>query len=603
MTPARRAPAARPRSLAFRLTVAYALIALLGIASVAAVAAVIIDHGYFRTLQAGLTDQARFAATALRPALDRQATAGAWPPACLEADTRALAAGLDTRLTIIAADGAVLGDSWEDAATMVNHADRPEVQAALRGATGINRRRSATVGQRLFYLAIPVNDATGQTIAVVRVAKIEEVVATSLAQLLWAVTGTAIVAMAAALVIAAYLSRRIAGPLQSMREAAERIASGDLGTRVYGAGEGEVGQLAEALNAMAGQLQQRLGELEEANGRSQALLANMASGVVLIDDAGRMAMVNPIALDWLELAGDVVGKPYTGALRWIDLLEAVRESRASGRPERVELRLTPGNERVVSASLTPVAGGRGGVVIVLNDVSEAKRMARLRSEFIANLSHQFKTPVAVIKGYVETLLDGALADPATAREFLTITRDEADRLAWLVSQVLELARLEDPNLLLDLAEADLRDVVGAAGQRFRPAAERDGLTLEVALPDDPAPICCDRTRIEEAVANLLDNARKHSPARGTIRLELTPVREAWRIAVSDQGAGIPEAVLPRIFERFYRGPGAPGGTGLGLAIVKHVAEVHGGRAWATNRRDGRGAAVGIDLAPPAQPGP
>lgn len=414
---------------------------------------------------------------------------------------------------------------------------------------------------------------------------------------------TALAALAPAVLsvgAAVFVSRRIIRPLRVVKRAAERLAAGDLSARAHGVSGGEVGQVAAALNAMADQLQRRLGELERAQDQARALLANMASGVVLIGEDGRIALANPIARDWLALPAEAVGAPYMAAIRQIDLLEGIRSARGSRQPGRVEVRLTPADDRVLAVSLTPVAGGPS-VVMVLNDVSEARRMARLRTEFIANLSHQFKTPVAVIKGYVETLLDGSFAEPETAREFLDIIRTETDRLEWLVAQVLELARLEDPNLLLNMEDVDLREVVAAAGERFRPLAGQRGLRVDIAVPASPAPFRCDRKRIGEAIGNLLDNARKHSPTGGVVRLELVAAPGAWRISVTDEGEGIPEDVLPRIFERFFRGPGATDGTGLGLAIVKHVAEAHGGRAWATNCRYGRGARVGFDLPRPERP--
>lgn len=455
-----------------------------------------------------------------------------------------------------------------------------------------------TTAYALVALLGVVAMAASAAAIMVRAVKVEVEVITALTQLLWAVAATAFVAMVLAIGVASLVSSRIVRPLRGIERAAERLAAGDLTARAHGVDEGEVGRLAAALNAMADQLQRRLGELEEAQDQARALLANMASGVVLIGEDGRIALANPIARDWLALAAEAVGAPYASAIRQIDLLEGIRRARASRQPWRTEMRLAPADDRVLAVSLTPVAGGRG-VVMVLNDISEARRMARLRTEFIANLSHQFKTPVAVIKGYVETLLDGSLAEPEIAREFLHIVRDEADRLDWLVAQVLELARLEDPNLLLNLEDVDLREVVAAAGERFRPVAGQQGLRLDIALPDRPAPFRCDRKRIEEAIGNLLDNARKHSPPGGAVCLELAAAPGAWRISVTDEGEGIPEDVLPRVFERFFRGPGAANGTGLGLAIVKHVAEVHGGRAWAANRRYGRGAQVGIDFPRPA----
>jgi signal transduction histidine kinase len=333
----------------------------------------------------------------------------------------------------------------------------------------------------------------------------------------------------------------------------------------------------------------------------------MASGVLLLDGAGRLVFANPPARQWLDISADAAGRPLTTAaattggpvtlpavIRSGALREATGRVRASGKQERTEFRPQPNGDRALEAIVTPISAG-DGIVVVLNDVSIARRLARLRTEFIANLSHQFKTPVAVIKGYAETLLDGALADEATARDFVATLATEADRLSALVNQVLELARLEDPNLMLELARHDLRDIARDAAERFRSVGGERNITIETDLPSSEASLSCDRRRIEDAVNNLVDNALKHSPVGGTIRVALQRESDGWQLSVRDGGPGIAAEALPRVFERFYRAPGAPPGTGLGLAIVRHVAEVHGGHVFARNRRDRSGAEVGFTL--------
>lgn len=595
-----------------RLTAAFALTALLGIATMAIAAAVILDRGYYRTVTNGLTDQAQFIAVALRPDLtpDAPAAAGA-----LDAKVDALATGLTERLTIIAPDGTVLGDSWDDATKLANHADRPEVAAALQGWVGINRRRSATLGRRLFYLAQPVVDGTGRVLAVVRLAKVEEEVSAALRQLLCAVGGATLCAAAITVAVSALITKRVTHPLLTMKQVAERMTAGDLSERIHALTDDELGDLGDSLNTLAGQLSARLSELTQARDEARAVLMNMASGVLLIDGGGRLVFANPPAQQWLDISVDAAGCPLTTAaattggpvtlpavVRSGALREAAGRVRASGKRERTEFRPQPNGDRTLEAIVTPVSAGdgadrsrSGGIVVVLNDVSLAKRLARLRTEFIANLSHQFKTPVAVIKGYAETLLDGALADEATARDFVATLATEADRLSALVNQVLELARLEDPNLMLELARHDLRDIVRDAAERFRSVGGERGITIETGLPAAEATLNCDRRRIEDAVNNLIDNALKHSPAGGTIRVALQREGDGWQLSVRDEGPGIAAEALPRVFERFYRAPGAPPGTGLGLAIVRHVAEVHGGHVFACNRRDRSGAEVGFTL--------
>jgi two-component system phosphate regulon sensor histidine kinase PhoR len=596
----------KPRRLGIvtRLTAAFALTALLGIATMAIAAAVILDRGYYRTVANGLTDQARFIAVALRPDLTSTALTAA---GALDARVDALATGLTERLTVIAPDGTVLGDSWDDAAKLANHADRPEVAAALQGRIGINRRRSATLGRRLFYLAQPLLDGNGRLLAVVRLAKVEEEVTAALRQLLWAVAGATLCAAAITVAVSALITKRVTRPLLTMKQVAERMTAGDLSERIHALTDDELGDLGDSLNMLAGQLSARLSELTQARDEARAVLMNMASGVLLLDGAGRLVFANPPARQWLDISADAAGRPLTTAaattggpvtlpavIRSGALREATGRVRASGKQERTEFRPQPNGDRALEAIVTPISAG-DGIVVVLNDVSIARRLARLRTEFIANLSHQFKTPVAVIKGYAETLLDGALADEATARDFVATLATEADRLSALVNQVLELARLEDPNLMLELARHDLRDIVRDAAERFRSVGGERGGTVETDLPSSEATVNCDGRRIEDAVNNLVDNALKHSPVGGTIRVALQRESDGWQLSVRDGGPGIAAEALPRVFERFYRAPGAPPGTGLGLAIVRHVAEVHGGHVFARNRRDRSGAEVGFTL--------
>ncbi len=410
-------------------------------------------------------------------------------------------------------------------------------------------------------------------------------------------------AVTAAALIGYLLAQQATRSLQEVTEVARRLAAGHLEQRVYWGGGDELGDLAAALNRTAEALQARNQESWEERERLAAVLAHMESGVLLVDARGRVVVANPAARRLLGLGERDVERPHIEVTRNFHLSEAIDEVFHSGVAVRRELTLVHGGERWVEVSLAPIGGheGRpGGVLAVINDVTERRRLEQLRSDFVANVSHELRTPVTAIQGFAETLLDGGLEDAETCRACVGFIDREARRLSRMVEDLLELARLEARQVSLVRQDLDMVQLARETVERFADRAARDGILLRTELPARRVGAYVDADRIEQVLVNLLDNALKYTPSGGsvTVRLEEVEPEDCVRLSVADTGAGMPPGELDRIFERFYRVDKGrsrqTGGTGLGLAIVKQIVEAHGGSVRAESA-PGAGAVFHVSL--------
>lgn len=511
-----------------------------------------------------------------------------------------------TRITVTLPDGKVIGDSLENPEAMENHRDRPEIATALKGASGSSVRFSDTMGRRLMYYAVPVM-RDGRVVAVVRaslpLAVIEAALNIFYRHVVWgalAVTGVfALLALA--------LTRRISRPLEHMRQVSEQFSQGDLHARVPVPETAELGSLARTMNQMAEQLDERIRMVAAQGNEQRAVLANMVEGVMAVDNSQRILHVNPAACKLLGLSSEAVrGRHLLETVRNIELQEFVTELLgAPGSLER-EVVLRDDTERSIQlhgAALRDGAGGNIGALVVMNDITRMKRLETLRRDFVANVSHELKTPITAIKGCIETLSEGALEQPDDARRFLQMMGRQVSRLEAMVEDLLVLSRLEHESERGGLVEQreSIHDILARAVQTFTARAEAKGILLVMDCPDSlEAPV--NAALLEQAVGNLLDNAIKYSPEE--TRVSVSAARagaDAVEIQIADQGPGIEKRHHERIFERFYRIDPARsremGGTGLGLAIVKHIALAHHGRV-AVESVPGQGSTFSLTL--PAQ---
>jgi two-component system phosphate regulon sensor histidine kinase PhoR len=489
------------------------------------------------------------------------------------------------RITVILPSGKVVAESQRDPEHMDDHRKREEIAGALEdGKVHWSKRLSPTLGPEYFYVALPVARG-GETVAVVRTAKstaaIQEALDVLKERILWGA------AVALALVIAAswFLARRISRPLERMTAGAERFGSGDLGYRLPVAGSKEAAGLAEAMNAMAAQLHEQIQTIVRQRNEQDAVLQSMAEGVLTVDGDGRILDVNDAGAGMFQLdPAKVRGRFVYEVLRRPALLDFVDRALSSPLPLQEEIAIQDGEPRFLAASGSVLRSERNeaiGVIVVLRDVTQLRRLENVRRDFVANASHELRTPVTAIKGFVETLLEGGLDDKENARHFLQIIHQNADRLTALIDDILSLARIEKESDEKRIVRepGPLKTVLDAAIERCGPLAQQKRMRLESACP----PELIARIHaglLEQAVANLIDNAVKYSKEDKTVRIEAKHAAGEITIAVADEGYGIEARHLPRLFERFYvvdRGRSREvGGTGLGLAIVKHIALAHGG---------------------------
>ena len=531
-------------------------------------------------------------------------------PQQLESLVQRLGRASGTRITVIVADrtgatrGQVLADSDSNPTEMENHATRPEFLTALLGRPGRAIRYSETLRQDMMYVAVPVTE-DGRLTTIIRTAVPLTRVNDALASLYGSIAVSAIAAAVLAAIIGLYVSRRISGQMRQIKVGAERLAAGDFTHKLFVPHVEEFASVAESINRMAEELDDKLRRLTHERNEREAVLASMVEGVLAVDTDERVIAVNAAAARLLDTdPAAAEGKSIQEIVRNPDLQHVVAQTLGGHRPVEADIVMRVGaEERNLQANGTLLHGdGEGddvGAVVVLNDVTRLKRLEAVRRDFVANVSHELKTPVTSIKGFAETLEDGALEDPAAAHRFVRIIAGQADRLNSIIEDLLALSTLEQSgdSPLLQLEEADLCDVVAVALEVCGPKAEAKSIELR---EDCPGRLLArvSPPLLEQAVVNLIDNAVKYSTEGSTVVVTLEERGDEVVVSVIDEGQGIAREHLPRLFERFYRVDKARsrdlGGTGLGLAIVKHVAQIHGGRV-SVDSVPGRGSTFRIHL--------
>ena len=577
---------ARPR-LFWRIYATYLVVVVLCTAAVGFYAVRSVRGFYFDHTESELVARAALVREQILPDI------AADTPEELEALVQRLGRSSGTRITVIAADrpgaarGEILADSDADPVAMENHSDRPEFLQAVSGVPGRVIRHSDTLRQDMMYVAVPAEEG-GRVTTVVRTAVALTRVSEALATLYGSIAVTAIVVAVIAALIGLYVSRGISVQMREIKVGAEQLAAGDFTHKLSVPRVEEFASVAESINHMAGELDDKLRRLTHERNEREAVLASMVEGVLAVDTDERVIAVNAAAARLLDTdPAAAEGKSIQEVVRNPDLQFVVAQTLGGHRPVEADIVIRVGaEERNLQANGTllhgDVEGEDVGAVVVLNDVTRLKRLEAVRRDFVANVSHELKTPVTSIKGFAETLEDGALDDPEAAHRFVRIIAGQADRLNSIIEDLLALSTLEQSgdSPLLQLEEADLCDVVAVALEVCGPKAE----AKHVALHET----CADRVLarvspplLEQAVVNLVDNAVKYSFEGGSVEVALTESDGEIMVSVTDQGQGIAREHLPRLFERFYRVDKARsrdlGGTGLGLAIVKHIAQIHGGR--------------------------
>lgn len=499
-------------------------------------------------------------------------------------ESRGSRAGI--RITVMLPSGKVLGDSDEDATQMDNHRGRPEVQKALQGEVGSRRRFSNTVRKNMMYVAVPVVEE-GELMGIVRTS----VPLLSLRSALTTLQSK--IAIFAALIfmvvagVSLLLSRRIARPLERMQAGAKAFAAGDFDHHIHAEGAAEINSLSSTLNTMADELRDKISALERRNSEQKAVLASMREGVIALDAEGCILAINPAGGDLLNVhPTEVRGMYVEEAIRHSHIQDFIHRTLAAEQDQPVEKGIELGgqDDTLLQARGTALKDSEGndmGALVVLNDVTKLRKLERIRRDFVANVSHELKTPITAIKGFVETLREDGLEDREQAKKFLNIVAQQAKRLNAIIRDLMSLARIEqgEGGRSIDKEETRILPVIKSAVRDCSAQADEKDITVDVECSDDSTALI-KAPLLEQAVTNLIDNAIKYSDSGSSVRVEIQELAHRVAIHVHDNGCGISTEHLPRIFERFYRTDKARsrklGGTGLGLSIVKHVAQLHGG---------------------------
>lgn len=477
------------------------------------------------------------------------------------------------------------------ASTTVTQAPYPEytdqsIIAAMNGMTSFSTQKKSTDAFGLLRewmsYAVPVGGAEGETAYIIYTRLDASDMQTSLNE----TTKTIIMAVAIALVLAAMMgyvfAQTLTGPILALTKGAKSLAEGDMSQSLKVRSTDEIGQLTSSFNYMAEELAKNMSEISREKNRLEILLHNMSDGVISFDKDGNLMLANAAAATMLH--EERMDMSFTEFIRKFDINSGVYLDMGNEPSKKVTF---PVGKQFINANFTPYYDKKGkmeGLVVVLQDITEQKKLDDMRKEFVANVSHELRTPLTTVKSYTETLLDGAMEEKELATEFLTIINSEADRMAFLVRDLLQLTRFDNKQVRLDMTEIEMNNFLSMTVRQNKIHAEAKNQQLSFQPYEHMVVVHGDRDRVGQVVNNIVTNAIKYSLEQATIRIFITEDEKYFKINVKDTGMGISREDLPRIFERFYRvdkaRSRAMGGTGLGLAIAKEIMETHGGKLTA-----------------------
>lgn len=492
--------------------------------------------------------------------------------------------GLKANVRVIDQNGTIISTTEDNKGIIGQKTAQSEITIALMGTRNESLRIDPQTGHRVKMLVIPVKKGNVVYGVVYMVASMEDMYTTisKITNILAAGTGIALILTAGLGVV---LARTITTPVKEMTRQAKAVANGDFNRTVQVYNEDEIGQLGMAFNYMTRRLQEAIVEQEEEREKLSQVLANMSDGVIATDREGRIILMNRSAEDMLEVkVGDVLSHSQT----LYDVLRLPPEEEmplfAESAPLLLEMMLANRETILLRVTFTPLqrdSGKKGGLIAVLQDVTEQARLEQQRREFVANVSHELRTPLTTIKSYVEALLDGANQDPEISQRFLGVTMNETERMIRLVNDLLQLSRLDSQGSQIKPRDLDFTELIRYAADRFSMQAEQEGIQLQLEVPDALPKVYADQDAITQVLDNLISNAIKYTPTGGSVMIQTKANTQLRRVNVFiiDTGIGIPKRDLRRIFERFYRVDKArsrsQGGTGLGLAIARELVQAHG----------------------------
>jgi two-component system phosphate regulon sensor histidine kinase PhoR len=584
------------RSIYWKITIPFILLVLAGMGILGFYMVDSTRNTQIHHLETQLTNEARLVAEISLPAF-----ADSGKQSELDSIAKTTGKEIQARITLIAKDGTVLGDTEQDPLTMENHATRPEVVAALSSGVGQSTRYSATLHENMMYVALPVMNQ-GQVLGIARVAlpltTVENWINSAVMTIVSAIAIVAILVILAAALIARMITR----PMRQITKAAEGIAAGKLDQQIPVRTNDEIGRLGHAFNEMSLSLKTTMATIVDERGKLATVLTSLTDGVVMTDSEGRISLVNPAAERLFNFKeAKVTGHPLIEAIHDYEIDDVVKKCLKTAREQTAQLDSVTG--RFLRVIVVPITAGKSSSALILfQDLTELRSLQTMRRELVGNISHELRTPIAGIKAMVETLKDSAINDKEATMDFLARIDNEVDRLTQMVSELTELSRIETGRAELRMAATDLNLLIEEVVAQMNPLAEKQQVTISTDLDKDIPMVGADKERIRQTIINLVHNAVKFNHPGGRVAVSTRADGESVTVNVSDTGIGISKEDLPYVFERFYKADKArtKGGSGLGLAIAKHTIQAHGGNIWAQSE-EGKGSTFSFSLPLKANP--
>lgn len=498
------------------------------------------------------------------------------------------------RLTVVDSQGTVIADSTANPTLMENHGKRPEIAAAIAGQKGTAIRFSDTIKKNLFYVAIPVYDDT-HVIAAIRISTSLTHIEESFVKIRNAIIVALFLTLILAIAVSCRLASKYTAPLEEITDGAKKIANGNLSTRIYLKTGDELEILSQAINNLTSHLEDKINETSAEKHKLELILEHMDNGVAVFDIYGKVTTINLMAAQTFNITEEMVGQHNMNVIGKSILDRSIHETLLTGLSHVIDLKIQVNNSlRIFHVFLAPILDNDGtisSVLAVFHDITALQEMHNRQSEFVANASHELATPLTAIRGFAETLLDGALHDPVLSQKFLQIIYNEAERMTRLIKDLLQLAKLDSQSeqQKVPLEPTSLGPLFQHIVNDMLPHWQTKELTLEIDAAPHPVFVTAHQDWLKQLLGNLLENSIKYTPQGGKITLSYRKTSTHATIAIQDTGIGIPAKDLPFIFDRFYRVDRArartAGGTGLGLSIVKFIVEMLGGKIAVTSKLD------------------
>ncbi len=570
-----------------RLTFLFSLIFILLLLGISFFVSRVIETKMLSQVEASLLAKAKL--------VENQIPTSDTPSEGVQDKVKHIATQTQSRITVIDISGKVIADSMRDLSQvkeMDNHRWRPEVRSAIEGRVGSSIRFSQTLQMKMFYVAVPMFKG-GDVERVLRITlgldKLNEILSSVRKPILIGLIFGVFVVLVMGFTVGASIRKRV----EEMTLAATRYAKGDLSQKIMVQGSDELNVLADTMNKMAHILTKRISEIENERSKLSAILDNMTEGVIAVNSQRRLVLMNQSAKNIFGISqSDILAKPLLEIVKNQLIDQIVEKSIAQSKTISKEIEMNYPENKILKANAVGMqeVGREVSSILVIYDVTELRRLEMVRSEFVANVSHELKTPLTSIKGFIETLLGGALEDKEQSRKFLQMMDEDTKRLARLIDDILKLSNIESKEDDLNLKHLNLKQLVSSVVEILEPQSKEKKISIRNQIPD--IQVQADEDKLRQVFLNLIDNAIKFNSEGGFVTLDINEIPGYYEISITDTGLGIPSEATSRVFERFFRVDKARsremGGTGLGLSIVKHIVENHGGSV-SCNSSIGEGA--------------